>query len=996
MKVEEVIANLHEGINDPGIFKAIFMAGGPGSGKSTVAGKLGLFAMGLRPINSDPFFEQALKKAGLSLKLGTLDPELIDTMRVKAKRLGGKQMDLALNGRLGLVIDSTARNMDKIKKQKAALEALGYDTAMVFVDTSLETALERNQMRARSVPDAVVRNSHEEIRAQAKKLKGLFGTNFWNVSNDGDMQSLAKETNKWYSKIMNWVNKRPNNNQAKDWIKQFESLEVDMQNALLGLNELDLRTPARRDVTRMKDAMASSEKKLWKRLIANPKLAVKELQATIDLFKKQYARATGLTQPIIKAQIDKYEGWLSQLQKTALQTEAAFKPDRHVLKMVKLMTDKELKQALKDQHKTELPMKLVMHIKYEMKERGLKEGLNEFNDNQLNALRKTYGKIKKIDPESPEFKKLRSFISGLDKSKLKALAAAEPKVPWLSYLASMVLKDSVDEALTEENLQYISELQLHEAVKLPPNVEDVQMSTLYTLLHTAVMKKLDKLPATAPVALQMLNGINKVGKEIKPQMKLRGIEAIRAFVKATSHTFTGQMPPLSTMARKYKLKTDFQGNIIESELEEKFDIRKLKIANLDKLRKDPEQSAKEIDKIISDLEKQVKNFSGSVIGKVLQDEIAKWHRVKSYAMSESDDMTEEEFKVLNEAVAPAPESPTPASDTTTKSIPKAVGISPDGKFGGSPVFDCDNATFSNCIKGKKKYGRWSVYLGQDNPFYKKMQSWMGQSYKNKNFILRNASTGEMTFARRMHESQELDEYKYFRNSTTKDGKIAKIDAKKAAVTMLKKFKKVDSTDVKPEDIMKVLNLKALSNLDFEDIKKAMAKFESVNEGREDWQALKSLLGMDAFKFGQMAVKEIQKMKKSRFKNIPNPGSHIKSVRITDVRISDPADPIGSHTAVDFELEWTGATSLAKKETFSIAIEQDANNEKVAIYSFLSKPSRGTYRMNVSDKPAMVLSSLIHRFYDNIILEKVYSDIKGFADHYSKNPPRQPLPGAGRR
>ena len=56
---------INEGINDPAIFKAVFMAGGPGSGKTFIAGKTALTTLGLVLINSDDIFEKALKKAGL-------------------------------------------------------------------------------------------------------------------------------------------------------------------------------------------------------------------------------------------------------------------------------------------------------------------------------------------------------------------------------------------------------------------------------------------------------------------------------------------------------------------------------------------------------------------------------------------------------------------------------------------------------------------------------------------------------------------------------------------------------------------------------------------------------------------------------------------------------------------------------------------------------------------------------------------------------------------
>ena len=40
MKLKEALRIIDEGVNDPGIFKAIFLAGGPGSGKSFVGSEL--------------------------------------------------------------------------------------------------------------------------------------------------------------------------------------------------------------------------------------------------------------------------------------------------------------------------------------------------------------------------------------------------------------------------------------------------------------------------------------------------------------------------------------------------------------------------------------------------------------------------------------------------------------------------------------------------------------------------------------------------------------------------------------------------------------------------------------------------------------------------------------------------------------------------------------------------------------------------------------------
>jgi hypothetical protein len=103
-----------------------------------------------------------------------------------------------------------------------------------------------------------------------------------------------------------------------------------------------------------------------------------------------------------------------------------------------------------------------------------------------------------------------------------------------------------------------------------------------------------------------------------------------------------------------------------------------------------------------------------------------------------------------------------ATGTVQASVP-TEGIPPikrDASFGKSAVFDCDNATFAKCITGKKKNARWASHLGDDSPFYNKMKTWMGQSYKNKNFILRNKMTGEMVHARKLPESvnEEKDQW----------------------------------------------------------------------------------------------------------------------------------------------------------------------------------------------------------------------------------------------
>ena len=121
----EHIAEVEEGVNDPAIFKAIFLAGGPGSGKSFIVGKTGLTSLGFKVVNSDTAFERAMNQAGLEMNPDNIFSVGGQQMRGKAKELTAKQQVLYMKGRLGLVIDGTGRDADKIIRQNEKLKELG-------------------------------------------------------------------------------------------------------------------------------------------------------------------------------------------------------------------------------------------------------------------------------------------------------------------------------------------------------------------------------------------------------------------------------------------------------------------------------------------------------------------------------------------------------------------------------------------------------------------------------------------------------------------------------------------------------------------------------------------------------------------------------------------------------------------------------------------------------------------------------------------------------
>ena len=209
-----------EGVYDPNIFKAFFLAGGPGSGKSWVSERA-LSGMGLKVINSDNMFANALKKERMSLDFSQYNPKEIerrDEIRAKAKARTGVQLKMALEGRLGLILDSTARDISRIESEANTMKHIGYDTFMVFVNTSLEVALKRNQMRARKLPDAIVITNHKQVQKNIGLLQRIFGAkNFVIVDNNKVAEDVNPSVHKAIRKM---VNRKPTSYQAVSWIKR--------------------------------------------------------------------------------------------------------------------------------------------------------------------------------------------------------------------------------------------------------------------------------------------------------------------------------------------------------------------------------------------------------------------------------------------------------------------------------------------------------------------------------------------------------------------------------------------------------------------------------------------------------------------------------------------------------------------------------------------------------------------------------------------------------
>ena len=239
---------LVEGVFDKGILKAVFMAGGPGSGKSYVAQeifgipkKINVSVSGMKTVNSDTEFEFLLKKYGFeTFGTGKLDidkwpDDVVDaiaggdedsedmSVRKKAKLLTKARKEKYMEGRLGMIIDGTGHDFSKIKKEKKDLEAMGYDCYMIFVNTSLEVAKERNKERTRVLPDDILTKSWKDVQKNLGGFQSLFGSsNFVIVDNSKFLkpQEAMKKFGRLAKKYIDKFVKKPvKNHIGKMWVK---------------------------------------------------------------------------------------------------------------------------------------------------------------------------------------------------------------------------------------------------------------------------------------------------------------------------------------------------------------------------------------------------------------------------------------------------------------------------------------------------------------------------------------------------------------------------------------------------------------------------------------------------------------------------------------------------------------------------------------------------------------------------------------------------------
>lgn len=231
--------------------KIIFMAGGPGAGKSTILDAIGI---DYPVVNADQFYEADLAAAGLTLDIestfeelrearGNLRKEIYSVLEMEegeesvkhdelmqlfaqamdkgptdeleklkskydekreisvqtgkifadARKKSSSVLSDLINQGKSFVIDGTAGSLPQMINSKQKYEDMKYETAMIYVDTPLDVAIARQGFRKRRLPAQSVESSWNAVAKNKEPYEGLFADNFFYFMNDAGTEEEAQD-----------------------------------------------------------------------------------------------------------------------------------------------------------------------------------------------------------------------------------------------------------------------------------------------------------------------------------------------------------------------------------------------------------------------------------------------------------------------------------------------------------------------------------------------------------------------------------------------------------------------------------------------------------------------------------------------------------------------------------------------------------------------------------------------------------------------------------
>ena len=202
---------LHEEVNR-GLFKAIFVTGGPGSGKDIV-------------------IREAIAEGRIVEFNFTQACDILNDKHKLATKSMNPRFE-AVRNRGPLIINGPADDLEKISHIKEELEELGYDTMMIFVSTSNETSQERNSLLSRMMVESVRNDKWQKSQENITQFTKLYN-NLITFDNTGDLESKEQDIHEVYNQTKNFLDNNVLNEISIDWMNRNNKLNTG-NNSLIG------------------------------------------------------------------------------------------------------------------------------------------------------------------------------------------------------------------------------------------------------------------------------------------------------------------------------------------------------------------------------------------------------------------------------------------------------------------------------------------------------------------------------------------------------------------------------------------------------------------------------------------------------------------------------------------------------------------------------------------------------------------------------------------
>lgn len=190
--------------NSRGQFRAIFVTGGPGSGKDVV-------------------IREAIAESKIvELNLVQAQEYLGDKQKLSEQTRDYRRE--AIRNRGPLIINGPADDRDRIMQIKEELEDLGYGTMMVFVNTTNETSRERNSLLSRMMVESMRHDKWLRSQENTKYFNEVF-SKFVVFDNTGEIKE--EDVHEVYESTSKFLDSKIVGETAQEWLERRKSLNIN-------------------------------------------------------------------------------------------------------------------------------------------------------------------------------------------------------------------------------------------------------------------------------------------------------------------------------------------------------------------------------------------------------------------------------------------------------------------------------------------------------------------------------------------------------------------------------------------------------------------------------------------------------------------------------------------------------------------------------------------------------------------------------------------------